>query len=312
MSAIEVVRPGAFSTIQDLGRFGWAHLGISPAGAADPLSLRIANRLVGNEDNAAVIEMTLTGATLRFRSACTIALAGAGIGTDSIPTFEPVEMRAGEELECEHLRDGARSYLAVAGGILVPQLLGSAATLFAAGCGGFKGRPLRRGDILETGADVGPVHAADASHAADTARLRALARRRAMIRVSKRPHHHWFCADALAQFCAATYRVTTQSNRMGLRLEGEVVARSRTDELLTEGVSLGAIQIPPNGQPIVLFVDQQTTGGYPVLANVISADLHCVGQLLPGDAVRFKLVSIPEALQALREQERALAEAFGK
>jgi antagonist of KipI len=312
MSAIEVVRPGAFSTIQDLGRFGWAHLGISPAGAADPLSLRIANRLVGNEDNAAAIEMTLTGATLRFRSACTIASAGAGIGTDSVPTFEPVEMRAGAELECEHLREGVRSYLAVAGGVQVPQLLGSAATLFAAGCGGFEGRPLRRGDILETGSVVGSGHGVDARHAVDPARLRALARRRTMIRVSKGPHHHWFGAGALTQFCAATYRVTAQSNRMGLRLEGEAVQRSRMGELLTEGVSLGAIQIPPNGQPIVLFVDQQTTGGYPVLANIISADLHCVGQLLPGNAVRFELVSIPEALQALREQERALAEAFGK
>lgn len=306
MSVIEVIRPGAFSTIQDLGRFGWAHLGISPAGAADALSLRIANRLVGNDDNAAGIEMTLTGATLRFHSACTVALAGAGIGAGSLPAFEPVEMGAGAELECKQLREGARSYLAVAGGVKVPQLLGSAATLVAARCGGFEGRPLRRGDVLEVGSDVGWGVAADA------ARLRALTRRRTTIRVSKGPHRDWFGAGALAQFCAATCRVSTQSNRMGLRLEGDAVERSRTDELQTEGVSLGAIQIPPNGQPIILFVDQQTTGGYPVLANVISADLHCVGQLLPGDAVRFELVSIAEALQALREQEHALAEAFGR
>jgi len=306
MIAIEVLRPGAFSTIQDLGRFGWAHLGISPAGAADPLSLRIANRLVGNEDNAAGIEMTLTGATFRFRCPCTIALTGACIGTDSVPTFEPVEMRAGSELECAHLREGARSYLAVAGGVQVPRLLGSAATLFAAGCGGFEGRPLRRGDIVEAGNSVRRC-----SHVVDPARLRALARRRTTIRVSRGRHHHRFGADAISQFYAATYRVTTQSNRMGLRLEGEPVRLSGMDELLTEGVSLGAIQIPPSGQPIVLFVDQQTTGGYPVLANIISADLHRVGQLQPGDNVRFELVSIPHALQELREQERELAEAFG-
>jgi len=306
MNEIEVVSPGAFSTVQDLGRFGLAHLGISPAGAADPLSFRIANRLVGNEENAAGIEMTLTGATLRFRSACAIALTGARIGTDSVPTFEPVKMRAGSELECGPLRDGLRGYLAVAGGVQVPHLLGSAATLFAAGYGGFKGRPLQRGDIIETG------HGADSSHAVDPARLRELAQPRTTIRVSKGPHHLRFGADALTQFCATEYRVTTQSNRTGLRLEGEAVRLTRTDELLTEGVSLGAIQIPPSGQPIVLFVDQQTTGGYPVLANVISADLHCIGQLRPGDDVHFELVSIPEALQALREQEHALAEAFGE
>jgi antagonist of KipI len=306
MNSIEVISPGTFSTIQDLGRFGWAHLGISPAGAADSLSLRIANRLVGNEDNAAGIEMTLTGAALRFRSACTIALAGAGIGNDSVPTFKPVEMCAGSTLECGPLRAGARTYLAVAGAIQVPQLLGSAATLVAAECGGLNGRPLRRGDVLETGNAKGPCHAIDPG------RLRALARRRTTIRVSKGPHSQRFGSGALTQFCAATYRVTTQSNRMGLRLEGETVRISRTDELLTEGVSLGAIQIPPSGQPIVLFVDQQTTGGYPVLANIISADLHCIGQLRPGDDVRFELVSIPEALQELRAQERALAEAFGK
>lgn len=307
MSAIEieVVSPGAFSTIQDLGRFGYAHLGISPAGAADPLSLRIANRLAGNEDNAAGVEMTITGAALRFRSACTMALAGARIGTNAVPTFEPVEMSAGSVLECGFLREGARTYLAVAGGIKVPQLLGSAATHFAARCGGFKGRPLRRGDLLETWDGAGAAHAADPAH------LRALTSGRTTIRVSKGPQHHWFGADALTQFCAATYSVTAQSNRMGLRLAGEAVGRCRTGELLTEGVSLGAIQIPPNGQPIVLFVDQQTTGGYPVLANIISADLHLIGQLLPGDIVRFELVSIERALGALREQERALTEAFG-
>jgi len=250
--------------------------------------------------------MTLTGAALRFRSTCTIALAGAGIDTDSVPAFEPVEMRAGSELECGHLRGGARSYLAVAGAIQVPRLLGSSATLVAAGCGGFEGRPLRRGDMLETGNGAG------SGCAVDPAPLRALVRRRATIRVSRGPHLRRFGADALAHFCAATYRVTTQSNRMGLRLEGEAVRLSQTDELPTEGVSLGAIQIPPSGQPIVLFVDQQTTGGYPVLANVISADLHCIGQLLPGDRVRFELVSIPDALEALREQESALTEAFGK
>lgn len=301
---IEVVSPGALTTIQDLGRFGYAHFGISPAGAADALSLRIANRIVGNDDNAAGIEMTLIGATLRFRSSCTIALVGAEIGTSAVPMFEPVPVNPGYILECGLLRDGARTYVAVAGGIAVPKLLGSASTHLAAGFGGFHGRPLRKGDILE----IGP-EACDA-RAADPASLRALARARTRIRVTKGPQYHWFEEDVLMQFCASEYRVTEQSNRLGLRLLGQTVKPSSAGELLTEGVSLGAIQIPPNGQPIVLFIDQQTTGGYPKLANVIAADMHCIGKLRPRDTVRFELVSIGEAIQVLREQERVLAEAF--
>jgi len=301
---IEVVSPGALTTIQDLGRFGYAHFGISPAGAADALSLRIANRIVGNDDNAAGIEMTLIGATLRFRSSCTIALVGAEIGTSAVSMFEPVPVNAGYILECGLLRDGARTYVAIAGGVAVPKLLGSASTHLAAGFGGFHGRSLRRGDILEIGRE-----ACDA-RAADPASLRALARARTPIRVTKGPQYHWFEEDVLMQFCASEYSVTEQSNRLGLRLSGRAVKLSSAGELLTEGVSLGAIQIPPNGQPIVLFIDQQTTGGYPKLANVIAADMHCIGKLRPRDTVRFELVSIAEAIQVLREQERALAEAF--
>jgi len=301
---IEVVSPGLLTTIQDLGRFGYAHFGISPAGAADALSLRIANRIVGNDDNAAGIEMTLIGAALRFRSSCTIALAGAEIGTSAVPMFEPVPVSAGYILECGLLRNGARTYVAFAGGVTVPKLLGSASTHLAAEFGGFHGRPLRTGDILEIG-----EKACDA-RAANRASLRALARARTTIRVTKGPQYHWYEEDVLMQFCASEYRVTEQSNRLGLRLLGQTVKPSSAGELLTEGVSLGAIQIPPNGQPIVLFIDQQTTGGYPKLANVIAADMHCIGTLRPRDTVRFELVSIAEAIQVLREQERALAEAF--
>jgi len=302
--AVEVLSPGALTTIQDLGRFGLAHLGISPAGAADALSLRIANQLVGNRENASALEMTLVGATLRFHEACTIALAGASISSSEVPMLEVVRLNAGFVLECGPLREGARTYLAIAGGIDVPLVLGSASTHLAAAFGGFHGRPLKKGDVLKVEMEVRD------SRPADRSKLRELSTPGKTIRVTKGPQVRLFDDNAIGQLCASEYVVTEQSNRLGLRLSGTALNPSVPGELLTEGVSLGAIQIPPNGQPIVLFVDQQTTGGYPKMANVIAADMHCIGQLRPRDTVRFEMVSMEDAIRALREQERALAEAF--
>ena len=301
---IEVLSPGVLTTIQDLGRFGFAHLGISPSGAADALSLRIANRIAGNDEAAAAIELTLVGVAVRFRQPCTIALTGAAVASATVPMFEAVRVDAGFVLECGPLRDGARTYLSIAGGIDVPKLLGSASTHLAAGFGGFQGRALKKGDILQIGSAV------HGRRPADKTKLRNLAMPRKTIRVTQGPQHHLFDEKNIERFCASEYVVTEQANRLGLRLSGSVLKPMEPGELLTEGVSLGAIQIPPNGQPIVLFVDQQTTGGYPKLANVIAADMHCIGQLRPRDSVRFEFVSIEEAFEALREQECALAEAF--
>ncbi len=300
---IEVLNPGLLTTIQDLGRFGLAHLGISAAGAADALSLRIANRIVGNDENAAAMEMTLVGAILRFRQSCTIALAGATV-TSSVLMLEAVRMEADSILECGPLRDGARTYLAIGGGIDVPKVLGSASTHLAAGFGGFQGRALKKGDVLEIGDEVRKPKFADAI------KVRDLVRRRETVRVTRDPQHYLFEEYEIVRFCACEYAVTEQSNRLGLRLSGTAIEPKISGELLTEGVSLGAIQIPPSGQPIVLSVDQQTTGGYPKLANVIAADMHCIGQLRPRDTVRFEIVSMEEALDALQKQKNLLAEAF--
>jgi antagonist of KipI len=306
-NAIEVLRAGALSTIQDLGRFGFAHLGISPAGAADALSFRIANRVVGNDENAPAIEMTLIGSTLRFIVPCTIALAGADISPESgVPMFEPVQVQPGFMLECGPLCKGARTYLAVSGGIAVPKVLGSASTHLAAELGGFQGRALQPGDILGIGSDGAPLRTAN------PARLRELVLSQKTIRVTKGAQAQLFREDDMVRFCSSEYVVTEQSNRLGLCLSGAGLQPSSQAELLTEGVSLGAIQIPPDGQPIILFVDQQTTGGYPKLANVIAADIHCIGQLRPRNTVRFKTVSIEEAISTLRENEFRLAEAFGR
>ena len=300
---IEVLSPGALSTIQDLGRFGYAHLGISAAGAADALSFRIANRIVGNKENTPAIEMTLIGATLKFEVGCTIALTGAEIA--GVRMYEQLHMASGESLECGLIRRGARTYLAISGGIKVPKVLGSASTHLAAGFGGFRGRALKRGDILQI-SSTNPT-----SSAPTASSMRDISQPRKEIRVVETEARRLFDPEAFERFCSSEYVVLEQSNRMGIRLTGPAIATLPTN-LLTHGVSLGAIQIPPDGQPIILFVDQQTTGGYPVLANVIAADIHSVGQLLPRDRVRFQVVSIQDAIAALREQERGLAEMFGE
>ena len=301
---IEVLSPGALSTVQDLGRFGYAHLGISPAGAADALSFRIANRIVGNEENTPAIEMTLIGATLKFDAACTIALAGAEVA--GVPMYEQVQMAVGDSLECGLLRKGARTYLAIAGGVKVPKVLGSASTHLAAGFGGFQGRALKRGDRLEVS------NVTSSSSIKNGSRLREISQPRKEIRVVKTERRGLFTPGAFERFCSSEYVVLEQSNRLGIRLNGSAIATCSPANFLTQGVSLGTIQAPPDGQPIILFVDQQTTGGYPVLANIIAADMHCVGQLLPRDRVKFRAVSIKEAIAALREQERCLAEAFSE
>jgi antagonist of KipI len=305
---IRVVKPGFFTTVQDRGRLGYAHLGISPAGAADALSLRIANLLLGNEENAPALEMTLTGATLEFEADAVVALSGANfdcrVATKWVSGHTAVHLSAGETLHCGSTTDGARSYLAVQGGFDVPLVMGSASTDVRGRFGGFEGRRLQKDDVLR-------VRKGGKSQ---VRRLRAevleAVQRTGPLRVTKGAQHDWFSPETYAKLLASPYLVSEQSDRAGLRLQGEAVSPSETSQLLTDGIPLGAIQVPQDGQPIVLFVDQQTTGGYPKIANVIAADLHRIGQLRPRDQVRFAGISIEEAVEALREQERWLKEMF--
>jgi len=287
MTEIRVLAPGFLTTVQDLGRPGYAHLGISASGAADALSLRVGNLLVGNSPRAAALEMTLTGGAFEFSRAATVALTGSPFET-SAPWSCAFDVQPGETLRLGPTRAGARCYLCVRGGLSVPAVLGSASTHVLTALGGLAGRSLKKGDVLGVGDTVaGPplrhVFPVDS--------------RRDVVRVTEGPQHSWFEGS----IDAGVYQVAEESNRMGLRLEGPALPCAR--QLLTEGVSLGAIQVPPQGQPIITFVEHQTTGGYPKIANVISADLPAVGQLRPRDRVRFEYVSIARALELLREQE---------
>ena len=290
MSRIHVLAPGFLTTVQDLGRFGYAHFGISASGAADPLALRTGNLLVGNAENAPALEMTLTGGEFAFDGTAVISLTGSDFAS-SLPMWQPVEIRSGGIVSFGPARSGARCYLSVRGGLDVPLVMGSASVHVMTGVGG---RPLRRGDVLPIGDRAvrrprKPALGAPAHHGT------------ACLRTTAGPQERWF-GDELY---AAGYRVKEESNRMGIRLEGPALP-APAGHMITEGVPLGAVQAPPDGQPIILFVEHQTTGGYPKPANVISADFWQLGQLRPRDEVRFERITMEGALALLRDQEEWL------
>jgi antagonist of KipI len=295
MNCLRVLAPGLLTTVQDLGRFGWAHYGVSASGAADAMALRAGNLLVGNAENAAGLEMTLAGGEFEFERAAVIAVTGSDFGAD-LPMWTAVEVPAGRRLRFGQTRGGARAYLAVRGGLAVPKAMGSTSVHVATGVGG---RPLRAGDVLEIGEEVvrkprvgWRVKLRDGLPAVAPAPQGA-------IRVTAGPQAERFGGELYA----AAYMVTEESNRMGLRLRGPVIP-SPPGGMLTEGTALGAVQVPPDGQPIILFVEHQTTGGYPKPANVISADFRRLGQLRPREEVRFEPVTMEQALKLLQEQER--------
>ncbi len=311
MRVIQVQEPGLLTTVQDLGREGFGPMGVSPSGAADPISLRIGNRLVGNAEGAAGLEMTLLGGTFLFPEGAVLALTGSDFGAalDDGPVSlgTPMEASPGQTLRLGPTRSGARCYLCVQGGIAVTPFLGSASTHILSGLGGHEGRALRKGDVLNIGSAIGGE--AKAAYRKRTLATKALERLspRKVLRVTPGPQSDWFPESSQQIFYTSAYRVAEESNRMGLRLEGAHVPEVSGGQMITEGVPIGAVQIPSGGSPIILFVEQQTTGGYAKIANVISADLSSLGQLRPRDEVRFERVEWETARSFLKEQEDLLA-----
>jgi antagonist of KipI len=284
-------------------------MGVSASGAADPVALRIGNRLVGNAEGAAGLEMALLGGNFVFPERAVVALTGSEFGAtldnEPIEMWKSVEIRQGQTLRLGATRAGARCYLCMRGGIDVKLFLGSASTHLLSGLGGFQGRALRAGDVLKIGAASGSFR---------TFRKRSVSARavaqlapRKVLRVTPGPQSDWFSQKVQEAFYAGTYRVTEESNRMGLRLQGAAISSTAGGEMTSEGVSLGAVQITAGGLPIILFVEQQTTGGYPKIANVISADLSSLGQLRPRDEIRFELVEMEAARALFFAQEKLLA-----
>ena len=305
MSVIQVQSPGLLTTVQDLGREAFGPLGVSPSGAADAISLRLGNHLVGNAEGAAALEMTLLGGTFLFPHGAIISLTGsdfpATLDGSPLSLWTSFEVKPGQTLRVGSTRSGARCYLCVQGGIIVKPFLGSASTHLLSGLGGHQGRPLRKGDALQ----IGPATASFRKKSITPQALQHLSPRKA-LRVTPGPQSDWFPESSRQLFYKSAYRVAEDSNRMGLRLEGQHIAQRSSGEMITEGVSIGAVQIAAGGLPIILFVEQQTTGGYAKIANVISADLHSLGQLRPRDEIRFERVDWDAARALLLEQEQLL------
>ncbi|MDG4822280.1 biotin-dependent carboxyltransferase family protein [Asanoa sp. WMMD1127] len=274
---MRVVRAGALTTVQDLGRPGYAHLGVPRSGALDGPALRRANALVGNPPGAAGLETTLTGCAFRLVADGTIAVTGATarvrVDGAEVGPDEAVEVPAGALVDVGRATAGVRSYVAVAGGLDVPPVLGSRSTDTLSGLGPPR---LRDGDLLRVGSPVGAV-----------ARLKATppAPAEIVLPVVLGPRHDWFTAEAVETLLTTAYAVSPQSNRVGARLAGAALARADAGELPSEGVVLGAVQVPADGQPLVFLADHPTTGGYPVIAVV--TDVTALAQARPGSTVRF-------------------------
>ncbi|MGF6349052.1 biotin-dependent carboxyltransferase family protein [Variovorax sp. W2I14] len=317
---IVVQKPGLLASVQDLGRHGHRQLGICPGGALDVLALTLANRLVGNVDGAAGLELTMGGCEVRFETDTRIALAGDDFGAllDGLPLWPcwSVPVAAGQVLKLSGAnaagakKAGLRSWLAIAGGIDVVPVLGSRSTDLKAGFGGHEGRALRKGDKLRLGAsrldaaqrarkpfglrgpDWGPEEADGAI----------------ALRVLPGPEFEQFTLAAREVLWGERWRITSQSNRMGSRLAGTELKRKRAGDMLSSGVIPGTIQVPPSGQPIILMGDAQTTGGYPRIGVVIRADLWKLAQAPLNGKLRLVQVDIAEALAAWAGQQRYLAQ----
>ncbi|MBW2039575.1 MAG: biotin-dependent carboxyltransferase [Deltaproteobacteria bacterium] len=303
-----MLAPGLLSTIQDRGRFGYGRYGVPPSGAIDPFSLRVANLLVDNPEDEACLEITLLGLKVRALTDAAIAVTGADL--QPFLNDEPLEMwrshvlKKGDILSFKGVKSGCRSYLAIGGGISLPVVMGSKSTNISSKFGGLEGRPLRGGDILHS----------------EAPRFHLLAEGRRFpqgwvppygkewrLKVIFGPQDDQFTERGKETFIGSAYQVSPQTDRTGIRLAGAVIERRPEvgESIISEGVISGTIQVPGDGQPIIILVET-VTGGYRKIATVITADLPLLGQLRPGDTVRFKQVSLDEASQALGEMEERI------
>jgi len=305
VEGLEIVSAGALTTIQDLGRKGYQRFGMPTAGAMDITSLRLANRLIRNDEGEACLEITFTGLRLWALQDIVIALTGGNLMPKvdgyPLPMWQTVSIRKDSEITFTGVHDGIRSYLSVAGGIQVPHVMGSKSTYIRGGIGGLEGRPLKKGDRL----CIGPR----------PRRLPSCRVNRGLfppygkdwnIRVIMGPQDDYFSKSGIETFISSEYTITPQSDRMGYRLQGPVIQHRRGADIISDATCLGSIQVPGHGLPIILLADRQTTGGYPKIATAISVDVYDLSQAKPGDSVRFSPISVIEAHGIRREHEERI------
>ena len=307
---IRVAEPGPQTTVQDLGRVGHLREGIPPSGPVDARAFVIANRLVGNPDDAAGLECTVMGPRFTAERVCAIAVTGAEaavtVNDAAAPQWATLVLKPGDTVRVGAARNGVRIYVAFSGGVDVPRVLGSRATYLRGRLGGLEGRALRRGDALRLAPHVGPRRPRRLT-AAEIPALEA----EPEIRVVLGPQADRFTSEGVRAFLSNPYQMLPQSDRMGARLAGPRIAHARGHDIISDGIALGAIQVPGDGQPIVLLVDRQSTGGYTKVATVGSFDIGRVGQVKPGQRVRFRAVDVAEAHRLRSEFEASLAQAAG-
>jgi biotin-dependent carboxylase-like uncharacterized protein len=302
---IRILEPGPLTTVQDLGRPGQLRYGIPPSGPVDGESFVLANRLVGNPDTAAGLECTYMGPRLQVERACAIAVTGAPapvtVNGAEAPRWATIILRPGDTVRVAAPRAGVRSYLAVSGGIDVPLVLGSRATYLRGHLGGVDGRALLGGDVLSV--FPGPLPAA-----------RSVAPRpvgedaETVVRVVLGPQADRFTGEGIETFLGTAYEMLPQSDRMGARLRGSRIAHARGHDIISDGIALGSVQVPGDGQPIALLVDRQSAGGYTKVATICSFDIGRVGQVKPGQRLRFRAIPLAEAHRELRQWQASLAD----
>jgi antagonist of KipI len=310
VETLKVVAPGPLTTVQDRGRFGYGRFGVAPSGALDSFSLRVANLLVGNDENEACLEVTLFGLKLKVLRDVAVAVAGADLQAfcDDMPLKRWTShiLKKGSAVSFRGIRSGCRAYLSIGGGISIPQVLDSKSTNLPSRFGGFEGRPLRKGDILSSNSPR--LHLETGGRRLPQALVPSYGSK-AHLRVVFGPQDDEFTEKGGNALLSYPYRVSPDSDRTGIRLAGPIIERRPDvgESIISEGVIPGTIQVPGDGQPIIILVEL-VTGGYRKIATVIAADLPLLGQIKPGDAVSFEKVSLDEAYEALRKTEHRLKE----
>lgn len=298
MNAVKVISPGALTTVQDAGRFGFLQSGISVSGVMDSYSHRAANLLVDNPQEEAVLEVTLMGPVLEFQCSTRIAVTGAmmqpKLNDQPVPMWQTIPVGEGDRLSFAGIQGGCRAYIAFAGGLDVPVIMGSKSTNLKAQMGGFEGRMLKRDDIVPLKAPSGEAKLWAASEEWIPKFPTQIT-----LRAVLGPQEDLFTEEGIASFLNTEYLVTPANDRMGYRLEGEEITHKAGADIVSDGIVMGAVQVPSSGQPIILMADRQTTGGYTKIATVVTADLPLLAQAQAGTKIRFEQVSVEEAQQLL-------------
>lgn len=309
MGKIKIIHPGLLTSVQDEGRYGYQQFGVPVSGVMDSFSYRVGNILVGNEEKEAVLEVTMLGPQIIFENDSVIAITGGDlspmINGKAIFMWESIYVKKGDQLSFGGIKRGCRSYIAFAGGIDVDVIMGSRSTYMKGKIGGYEGRALKSGDILKIG---------DPKEALSNLKGRKVSQKYIPkmtspfeLRVVLGPQDEYFTQKGVDTFLSNEYVVTNECDRMGFRLDGEVIEHVDGGDIISDGIAFGAIQIPGHGKPIIMMADRQTTGGYTKIANVIGADLYKIAQAKPNDKIRFKKVEIEVAQDLLKDMEDTIA-----